>query len=92
MAYGKRCRIGALAAIAWALAPTPLLAQQYGFTQYTPRDGLAQSQVRCIAQDKAGYLWVGTLGGASRFDGSDFTNFGLRNGLPDPQVNAVLGA
>ncbi len=66
--------------------------QQYGFIQLTPRDGLAQSQVRCMAQDKTGYLWIGTLGGASRFDGLDFTNFGLRDGLPDPQVNALLGA
>lgn len=45
-----------------------------------------------MAQDNAGYLWIGTLGGASRFDGSDFTNYGLRDGLPDPQVNALLGA
>lgn len=74
----------------WALLPVQ--AQQYGFTQFTPRDGLAQSQVRCMAQDKAGYLWFGTLGGASRFDGLDFTNYGLRDGLPDPQVNALMAA
>ena len=43
-------------------------AQQFGFTQYTPKEGLAQSQVRCIAQDAEGYLWFGTLGGVSRFD------------------------
>ena len=67
-------------------------AQQYGFTQFAPHDGLAQSQVRCMAQDKAGYLWFGTLGGASRVDGLDFTNYGLREGLPDPQVNAMLAA
>ncbi|MEO8733102.1 MAG: two-component regulator propeller domain-containing protein, partial [Flavobacteriales bacterium] len=41
-------------------------------------------------QDKAGYLWFGTLGGASRFDGLEFVNYGLRDGLPDPQVNAML--
>lgn len=74
------------------LAVLPAHAQQYGFTQLTPREGLAQSQVRCMAQDKAGYLWFGTLGGASRFDGLDFTNYGLREGLPDAQVNALLGA
>jgi ligand-binding sensor domain-containing protein len=65
-------------------------AQQFGFTQFSPRDGLAQSQVRCMVQDKAGYLWFGTLGGASRFDGLEFVNYGLRDGLPDPQVNALL--
>lgn len=76
----------------WCCTVLPAHAQQYGFTQLTPRDGLAQSQVRCMAQDKAGYLWFGTLGGASRYDGLNFTNFGLRDGLPDPQVNALLGA
>lgn len=65
-------------------------AQQYGFTQFTPREGLAQSQVRCMAQDAQGYLWFGTLGGASRFDGKNFTNYALQEGLPDAQVNAML--
>ena len=66
--------------------------QQFGFTQYTPKEGLAQSQVRCIAQDGEGYLWFGTLGGVSRFDGHSFTNYALQEGLPDAQVNAVLCA
>ncbi len=70
----------------------PLRAQQHAFTQYTTQDGLAQSQVRCMAQDSAGYLWFGTLGGASRFDGREFTNYALQEGLPDAQVNALLCA
>lgn len=67
-----------------------LRAQQFGFTQYTPEDGLAQSQVRAIAQDAEGYLWFGTLGGASRFDGHSFINHALQEGLPDANVNALL--
>lgn len=74
------------------LLALPLTAQQHAFTQYTTQDGLAQSQVRCMAQDSAGYLWFGTLGGASRFDGQDFTNYALQEGLPDAQVNALLCA
>jgi ligand-binding sensor domain-containing protein/two-component sensor histidine kinase len=66
--------------------------QQYGFTPFTPQDGLAQSQVRCMAEDAEGYLWFGTLGGASRFDGSRFVNYALQEGLPDAQVNAMLSA
>jgi ligand-binding sensor domain-containing protein/two-component sensor histidine kinase len=69
-----------------------LRAQQFGFTQYTPKEGLAQSQVRAIAQDAEGYLWFGTLGGVSRFDGHAFVNYALQEGLPDAQVNAVLCA
>jgi ligand-binding sensor domain-containing protein/two-component sensor histidine kinase len=78
------------------LLPMPLLlplhAQQHAFAQYTTQDGLAQSQVRCMAQDSAGYLWFGTLGGASRFDGREFSNYALQEGLPDAQVNALLCA
>ena len=75
--------------LACLLAATGTLAQQYGFTQYTPKEGLAQSQVRAIAQDNNGQLWLGTLGGASRFDGHGFRNYALQEGLPDAQVNAL---
>lgn len=66
------------------------LGQQYGFEQWTPEDGLAQSQVRRLAMDRDGRLWVATLGGASEFDGIRFTNHGAQQGLPDPQVSAML--
>ncbi|NUQ14175.1 MAG: hypothetical protein HUU33_02515, partial [Flavobacteriales bacterium] len=68
----------------------PLCAQHYGFIHYSTREGLAQSQVRTLAQDGQGFLWVGTLGGASRFDGRSFVNHALQQGLPDAQVNALL--
>ena len=64
-------------------------AQQHSFSQLSTKDGLAQSQVRSMAQDGQGYLWFGTLGGASRFDGRTFKNFAISDGLPDPQVSAV---
>jgi len=69
---------------------TRLAAQQHAFKQFTPKDGLAQSQVRAIAQDAGGYLWFGTLGGASRFDGLVFQNYALQEGLPDAQVSAMV--
>ena len=68
---------------------TRLAGQQHAFKQFTPKDGLAQSQVRAIAQDAGGYLWFGTLGGASRFDGQQFQNYALQEGLPDAQVSAM---
>lgn len=39
------------------------------YVHYTIRDGLAQQQVRTFWEDKAGYIWIGTQGGLSRFDG-----------------------
>lgn len=67
-----------------------LHAQQYPFKQFTTRDGLAQSQVRAMAQDAQGHLWFGTLGGASRFDGLLFHNIAAQDGLPDAQVSAMV--
>jgi ligand-binding sensor domain-containing protein/signal transduction histidine kinase len=38
-------------------------------------DELSQNTVNRIYQDHAGYLWLGTLGGLSRFDGSNIIRF-----------------
>ena len=78
-----------LAVLASGCLAAAVPAQQHAFRQLGPQDGLAQSQVRCMAQDAAGYLWFGTLGGASRYDGHQFTNYALQEGLPDPQVSAM---
>jgi ligand-binding sensor domain-containing protein len=64
--------------------------QQNAYISYNTNDGLAQSQVRAIAQDQMGYLWLGTLGGLSRFDGKEFKNFSREDGLPDNQINCLL--
>lgn len=77
-------------ALLFLLAGGPTSGQQYAFRQFTSQNGLAQSQVRTMAQDANGYLWFGTLGGASRFDGQYFHNLTLQDGLPDAQVSAML--
>jgi len=66
------------------------IGQQYNFINYTIEDGLAQSQVTDINQDNQGYLWAGTLGGISKFDGKTFSNYSTANGLTHNQVNAVF--
>jgi ligand-binding sensor domain-containing protein/two-component sensor histidine kinase len=76
-------------AVLAAFAGTSAFGQQHAFRQFTPKDGLAQSQVRCMAQAGDGYLWFGTLGGASRFDGREFVNHAIQEGLPDPHVSAM---
>ncbi len=55
-------------------------AQQYNFINYSIEDGLVQSQIRAINQDSDGYLWIGTLGGLSKFDGINFENFSTNDG------------
>lgn len=64
-------------------------AQQLPFIEWNTAEGLAQSQVRCLHQDHLGYLWVGTLGGVSRFNGREFDNFSRKDGLYGNQVNCI---
>ncbi|MCO5261051.1 MAG: histidine kinase [Crocinitomicaceae bacterium] len=50
---------------------------------------MTQSQVTAICQDSIGYLWVGTLGGISKYNGNKFTNFSTDNGLLNNRVNTI---
>ncbi len=56
--------------------------QQYSLRRYTALDGLPQSQVNMVLEDKNGYLWIGTHGGGlARFDGREFKVYTTRDGL-----------
>jgi ligand-binding sensor domain-containing protein len=68
------------------VAPLAVFSQEYGYTQYNSRDGLAGATVYCMVQDKDGFLWLGTEGGLSRFDGTHFKNFTREDGLPDNEI------
>lgn len=61
-------------------------AQSPAFNQFTTQEGLSGNTVYCGVQDKKGFLWFGTDNGLSRFDGSRFEQFGVKDGLPDPEV------
>ncbi len=67
-----------------------LTAQTYHFTNYGVKDGLAQSNVSGIIQDSAGFYWLATDGGVSRFDGKNFINYTTENGLADNNVSAIF--
>jgi ligand-binding sensor domain-containing protein len=51
------------------------VGQKYYFDVYGVKQGLSNSDVYVIAQDRRGYVWLGTKSGISRFDGSSFKNF-----------------
>lgn len=71
------------------LLPTGLMAQRYHFHNLSVEDGLVQSQATCLAQDSIGNLWIGTVGGLSRFDGKNFTSYTVRNGLLNNIIRAL---
>lgn len=62
-------------------------AQQYNFKSYNVDQGLVQSQVLSISQDKKGFMWMATKGGGvSKFDGNNFTSYTIYEGLPSNHV------
>lgn len=50
-------------------------SQNQQFKHYSVNDGLSQSVVNCIYQDKIGFLWFGTQNGLNKFDGYSFTKY-----------------
>ncbi|USX17830.1 ATP-binding protein [Oxalobacteraceae bacterium OTU3REALA1] len=71
----------------WEALTLPML-QAVGAPQ-----GLGNVVVTAIAQDRDGFLWVGTAGGLSRWDGYRFRNYthapGDPRSLPDNMVTAL---
>ena len=65
-----------------SFSPFHLFSQEFSYKQYTVQDGLVQSQIWSMFQDSKGYIWAGTKGGVSRFDGIEFLNFSRNDGLP----------
>ncbi len=50
-----------------------LSAQELKFKNFSLDEGLSQSTVNTIFQDKQGFLWFGTQDGLNKFDGYNFT-------------------
>ena len=64
--------------------------QKYTFSHYDIADGLIQSQANAIVQDPTHGLWIGTYGGASYFNGKEFTSYTRANGLPNDFVYTLF--
>ena len=64
--------------------------QRLFLKEYTTNNGLPQSSVYAILQDKQGYLWIGTEGGLAKYDGGKFQIFMPGDGLVAPHVNNLF--
>ncbi|TXB65772.1 SpoIIE family protein phosphatase [Vicingus serpentipes] len=66
-----------------------VFSQKYHFDSYSVKEGLAQSSVYSIQQDKNGFVWMGTASGLSKFNGKDFINYTTENGLAEGAVKSI---
>lgn len=62
------------------------------FRAFGLREGLPSSNVRAVAQDAQGFLWLATASGLARFDGVEFTLPGIGEGRAHPMPTGVLSA
>lgn len=66
----------------------------YRFAHYGLEDGLSQSRILAIVQDREGFVWFGTGEGLCRFDGFDFKVFQNEpddpTSLPHGMINDLL--
>ncbi|MBI2967756.1 MAG: hypothetical protein HYY40_08080, partial [Bacteroidetes bacterium] len=53
----------------------PVNSQSLKFHHLTNKEGLSQSTVNCILQDKSGFIWIGTQEGLNRYNGYEFLIF-----------------
>jgi signal transduction histidine kinase/ligand-binding sensor domain-containing protein/DNA-binding response OmpR family regulator len=83
------------------LAVLPARAQdaaprEFRFEHITVDQGLSHSDAMAVAQDRAGFIWVGTNRGLNRYDGYRLKQYSLpinpRNGLSGNRIQALLAA
>lgn len=74
--------------LGWSL---PAAGQQLAFRHFGLREGLPQSQVTALLEDRHGFLWVGTnTGGVARLGASGFQAFGASQGLKARFVQGMV--
>jgi diguanylate cyclase (GGDEF)-like protein len=67
-------------------------AQQLSLKHFGQDEGLGNLAVTALAQDAAGYIWVGTENGLYRFNGTAFRRYGAAQGMTDADVTALFSS
>ncbi len=74
----------------------PLCAQENNgvrFQRYGVDDGLSQTTIRDLYQDRQGFIWLGTQDGLNGFDGDEFRVYrndrAIKNTLHDNHMIAI---
>ena len=65
-------------------------AQQLILKNLKIKDGLPSNEVYCAFQDSKGFIWFGSDGGISKYDGYTFKNYTTEDGLADNVVFGII--
>ncbi len=70
---------------------TTSYSQNNNFKIYGLSEGLSNSNVYSVLQDKRGYIWVGTGGGGvNKFSGSQFKNYTTKDGFSGNSIRCMM--
>jgi ligand-binding sensor domain-containing protein len=59
-------------------------------TEFGERDGLKDSHIYSVTEDRKGNIWCSSASaGVYKYDGKNFTNFGLQQGISDLYISVV---
>ena len=64
--------------------------QEFSFRHYSDYDGLWRDAIRALAQDKYGYIWIGSDASLKRFDGISMRSFKTSDDMSVQSVYALL--
>jgi ligand-binding sensor domain-containing protein len=76
--------------VAVFLLAFPARAARLPFRAYGAAEGLEGPSVRAVMQDARGFIWVATNTGVARFDGHEFLNYGVDDGLPFASARKIV--
>lgn len=68
----------------------PLHSQRLGLRNFSIQNGLSQSVITAMAQDRGGYVWIGTEYGLNRFNRFEFSIYLTDNGLAHNGIQSLL--
>jgi len=87
--YAKLVAISSLTLL-FVFSARSIRAEQLPVRIYTTADGLPRDLILRIVRDSHDFLWFCTSDGLSRFNGYQFTTYGVEQGLPHPAINDLL--
>ena len=76
--------VGSFATLAQTSETSP--GKSFLFKHYTKQNGLINDAIYCMAQDRNGYIWLGSNTGLTRFDGKTF----YHKAIPEIYKNSTL--